>query len=158
MQVIQGRYNPPRWHFQLISEPTNKRTDKINKSTGGVAHWLVHPNSLRTCTSLRGGFLNARYKFFIHCSFKSNPKTLHWIPWRGRVKVSFSVPPSQLLCRPVCAWSPFVCTVRTQICAHVKDPISVCRKRVGIAAGGMHGHAQNTARTRKKKFENRDDC
>ena len=32
---------------------------------------------------------------------------------------------------------PFVCTARTQICAHVKDPISICRKRIGITAAGM---------------------
>ena len=31
----------------------------------------------------------------------------------------------------------FVCTGRTQICAHVNDPISVCRKRVGFTASGM---------------------
>ena len=31
----------------------------------------------------------------------------------------------------------FVCTTRTQMCAHVKDLISICRKRVGITAGGM---------------------
>ena len=43
---------------------------------------------------------------------------------------SFSIPPCQLLCRRVCAWPPFMCTARlTQICAHVKDPItvSICR-------------------------------
>ena len=28
-------------------------------------------------------------------------------------------------------------TARTQICAHVKDPIYICRKRIGFAAGGM---------------------
>ena len=32
---------------------------------------------------------------------------------------------------------PFVCAARTQICVHVKHPISICRKRVGITAGGM---------------------
>ena len=66
-------------------------------------------------------------------SRNSNPKTLGLTPWRGRVRHSVSIPPSQLLCRLV--WlclppplSPFVCTVRTQMCAHVKDPISICRK------------------------------
>ena len=31
-----------------------------------------------------------------------------------------------------CVWPPFVCTARTQICAHVKDPRSISRKRVGF--------------------------
>ena len=44
---------------------------------GDVAQWLVRRNS--------------------------NPKTLGSIPWRGRVRDSFSVSPSQLLCRLVCA-------------------------------------------------------
>ena len=36
-------------------------------------------------------------------SSNANPKTLGSIPWRGRVSTSFSIPPSQLLCRLVCA-------------------------------------------------------
>ena len=36
----------------------------------------------------------------------SNRKTLGSIPWLGRMRYSFSVPPSQLLCRLVCAWPP----------------------------------------------------
>ena len=67
----------------------------------------------------------------------SNPKTLGSIPWRSRVRGSFSIPPSQLLRRIVCASPSFVCTARTHICAHVKDPTSICRKRVGFTAGGM---------------------
>ena len=31
----------------------------------------------------------------------------------------------------------FVCTAHTQICAHFKDPVSICHKRVGLTAGGM---------------------
>ena len=30
-----------------------------------------------------------------------------------------------------------MCTARTQICAHVKDPMSIGRKRVDLTAGGM---------------------
>ena len=59
------------------------------------------------------------------------PKTLGSIHWWGRVRGRFSVPPSQLLCRLVCA---FVCTVRTHICAHIKDPVSICPKRVGLTS------------------------
>ena len=68
----------------------------------------------------------------------------HWIlrsiPCRCRVRNSFSVPPIPLLCKLVCAWPPpppFVCTARTQMCAHVKDAVSICRKRVGLTADGM---------------------
>ena len=32
---------------------------------------------------------------------------------------------------------PFVSTERTQMCAHVKHPISICRKRLSFTAGGM---------------------
>ena len=41
---------------------------------------------------------------------------------------------------------PFVFTARTQICEHVKDPISICRKRVDLTAGGME-----TQYTQEKK-------
>ena len=51
-------------------------------------------------------------------SWNSNPKTLGLIPWWGRVRDSFSIPLSQLLCRLVCAWPPFVYSARTQtLCA-----------------------------------------
>ena len=85
-------------------------SQSINQSinqTGDVAQWLVRQNS--------------------------NPKTLGSIPWRGRVRDNVSVPPGQLMCRI----TPFVCTERTQICAHVKAPTSICRKRVGLTTGGM---------------------
>ena len=32
---------------------------------------------------------------------------------------------------------PFMCTARTQMCGHVKDPISICRKRIGLTAVGI---------------------
>ena len=67
----------------------------------------------------------------------SYPKTLGLIPWRGKVKNSFSVPPSRLLCRLICAGPLFVCTACNQICVYVTDPVSVCRKRVGLTACGM---------------------
>ena len=31
---------------------------------------------------------------------------------------------------------PYVCTARIQRCAHAKDPMSICRKRLGLAADG----------------------
>ena len=43
--------------------------------------------------------------------------------------------------------APFAGTARTHICAHVNDPISICRKRAGLTAGGMVTH-KNTAYTR----------
>ena len=61
----------------------------------------------------------------------SNAKTLGSIHRRGSVRDSFSIPPCSPFLRLVCAWPPFLCTERTQMCAHAKDPISICRKRVG---------------------------
>ena len=90
----------------------------------GVAQWLESPNS--------------------------NLKTLGSIPWRGRVRDNFSVPPSQLLCRLLCAYPPFVCTAHTQMCPHVKDPISMCRKRVGLTASDMETQKHCTQKERKK--------
>ena len=76
---------------------------------GGVAQWLKHRNS--------------------------NPKSLGSIPWRSRVRDNFFLSlPSQLLCRLVCICLcpiSFMCTARTSFFAHVKDPISICRTRVG---------------------------
>ena len=46
--------------------------------------------------------------------------------------------------------TPFVCTARTQICAYVKDPIFICRKRVGFTAGGMEN--TETVHTGTKKM------
>ena len=52
---------------------------------------------------------------------------------------SFSVPPIKLLCTldSFVPDPPFVCTARTKLHAHVKDPLSTCRKRAGLTAGGM---------------------
>ena len=33
--------------------------------------------------------------------------------------------------------SSYQCMARTHICAHVKDPVSICCKRVGLTAGGV---------------------
>ena len=40
----------------------------------------------------------------------------------------------------VCAWSSFVRTEHTQICARIKDPISIYGKREGLTAGGIVTH------------------
>ena len=89
---------------------------------GDLAQWLVHQNS--------------------------NLKNLGLIPWRGKVCTSFYIPPSpsQLLCRLVCAWPPFVHATCTQIWIHVKDPIFICHKRVGLIliANGMDTRKQST--------------
>ena len=76
----------------------------------------------------------------------------------------FSVPLNQLLDRLLCALTPpppptptstlRVYGTHPNICANVKDPISICRKKkVGITAGGMetrkHGIHEN-----EKKNEN----
>ena len=66
----------------------------------------------------------------------SNPKTLGSIPWRGKVSNSLSLSlrvnsrADSFLPDP-----PLVCTTRTGMCTHIKDPTSICRKRVGLTAG-----------------------
>ena len=69
--------------------------------------------------------------------FKSEDPGFDSLAEQGSAAVS--VPPSRLLRRLVCAWPPYVCTARTHICSHDKDPISICRKikTVGLTAGGM---------------------
>ena len=47
--------------------------------------------------------------------------------------------------------TPFVCTARTHICAHVKYPISTCRKGVGLAAGCMETRKHCTQEKNRKK-------
>ena len=84
-------------------------------------------------------------------SWNSKPTTPGSIPRQaGWGTVFLSLPPSQLLCRLVCAWPPFVCAARTQICAHVNDPISICRKRVGLTAGGMETRKHCTQKKKKR--------
>ena len=74
----------------------------------------------------------------------SNPKIRGSIPWRDRVKYRFSVNPSQILVQTcLCVWPPFVCTAFTNICAHVKDPTSICSH----SQSAVWWH-QNTAYTR----------
>ena len=69
---------------------------------GCVAQWLVRRNS--------------------------NPMTPEFDPLAGAgCRAFFSSTPSELLCRLACACPPFVCTARTQHCAHVQDPKSTCR-------------------------------
>ena len=73
-------------------------------------------------------------------------------PWWGRVRKSFVIPPNQL--RLVYAWPPpplFVCKARTQICAHVKDPISFCRKRISLTAGSMETSKHCTPRKKTEE-------
>ena len=84
-----------------------------------------------------------------------NLKTLGSTPWWGRVRDSFSVPPSQLLCRLLCARLLFMCTAHTQICAHVKDiHLWSKTKRAGLTAGGMDTkktHRKHKTREPKKR-------
>ena len=43
-----------------------------------------------------------------------------------------------------------MCTACTKICVHVKDPISICRKRVGFTAGGMETNILHIEKKAKK--------
>ena len=51
----------------------------------------------------------------------------------------------------VCLTPLRVYSTHQNICAHVKDPISICRKRVGLTAGGMKTR-KHVLHTRKKKL------
>ena len=68
-------------------------------------------------------------------SWNSNPKTLGSIPWQCRVSNSFSVE-STLVQTCLCLIHLHVYGTHPNLC-DVKDAISICRKIVGIAAGGM---------------------
>ena len=87
-------------------------------------------------------------------SQNSNPKTLGSILWRSRVRNNFSVPPSQLLCRHCMCRNPPppLHTHGTQICMHVKDPISICHKRVGLTASGTETRKHCTQEKKKKSW------
>ena len=60
---------------------------------------------------------------------------------------------SQLLCRLVCAWPPFVCMAHSPICAYVKDPITICHKRVRFHCWRYGNTTTVLARGRNKKAE-----
>ena len=67
------------------------------------------------------------------CSVVRTASDFWSIPWRGKVGDSYSVPPSQLLCRLVCVWPTFLYAPH----AHVKEPISICHEWLGcLTAGG----------------------
>ena len=72
-----------------------------------------------------------------------NPKILGSIPWRGRVTNSFSVPPSQLFYRLICAWriwiwnkltcaQIWVSTVHTKELAHKFGWVPYTRRRLRV--------------------------
>ena len=62
---------------------------------------------------------------------------------------NFSVSPSQRLCRLVCAWQPFLCIARTQVCVHIKDSTSICCKKVSLTASGMETRKYCTQEKKK---------
>ena len=72
--------------------------------------------------------------------WNSNPKTLSSIPrggGGGQGEGQF-FPPSESTLVQTCLRlkPPFVCTARIQISAHVKNPLSICCKRVDLTVGG----------------------
>ena len=44
---------------------------------------------------------------------------------------------------------PLVCMAHTQICAHVKDPISICHNRLGLTAGSVETRKHCTHEKKK---------
>ena len=68
-----------------------------------------------------------------------NPKTLGSTLWWGRVRAVFLSPRVNSragLCVPHDPL-PVYGTHPHSLCAHVNDPISICRKRKGLTAGGI---------------------
>ena len=66
----------------------------------------------------------------------SNPRNPGFDLLAGQGEKQFCLYPSESthVQTCLCLTAGFVCTARTQMCAHVKDPISICRKRVGAAS------------------------
>ena len=58
-------------------------------------------------------------------------------PLLGQGEENHFSPSESTLVQTCLCLNPFLCTARTQICAHVKDPISIFRKRLGLTASGM---------------------
>ena len=76
----------------------------------------------------------------------SNPKTLSSTPWRSRVRTSVSVPPSQLLCKPVCVWLPFVSRVQhaPKFVRTLKITLCICCKK-SWPPGGWYANTHKYA-------------
>ena len=71
-------------------------------------------------------------------------------PLAGQGDKHFSLSLRVNICADLFVPGPlFVCTARTQMCAHVEDPISICRKRVGLTADGMETRQHCTQGKRK---------
>ena len=83
-------------------------------------------------------------------SRNSNPKTLGSIPWQCRVRDSLS-PLSQLGLVQTCLCLIPLCVYGTQIYAHVTDPVSICRKRVGLTTMETRGNTKTLHTGGEKK-------
>ena len=80
----------------------------------------------------------------------SNPKTMGLPLWRGRVTTSFFCTSRVNSCADFVR-APLVCTARTQMCTHVKYPLSICRKSESGPHSQWHGNTKKTARRGKKQ-------
>ena len=137
-------------HAKTVPEGTRRRSrseSKLMATTTGLLSKLLHSSSsvvegmllLRCCflqLSSTGGYISGDVARWLE-SRNPNPKTLGSIPLSLRVNSC-----ADLFVRPDPPY-PSLCTARTHMCAHVKDPISICRKRVGLIVGGMTKH-ENT--------------
>ena len=86
--------------------------------------------------SFRGDF--GRSSVVRESEFKSeDPMFYPQVGERGGEAVFLSLRVNSYAQTRLCLTPPFECTARTQICARVKDPIYICRKRVGLAADGI---------------------
>ena len=101
------------------------------RSRGDVRHKYV----LKRCSAIW-------YNYYIISAVREsefNPKTLGSIPWRGRAKnrVFVFCPCESTLVQPCSCLTRLRLRHAPNIRAHVKYPISICRKRVGLTAGDI---------------------
>ena len=72
-------------------------------------------------------------------------------PLEGQGEAQIFCPSESTLVQPCLCLNPLRVCARTQICAHVKDPISTCRKKVGLTAGGIKTQKHCTQGKKTKK-------
>ena len=85
-------------------------------------------------------------------SQNKNPKTFRIPSPGGAVSERFFCPSESILEQTCLCMTPLSCVrPHTQICAHVKDPKSICRKTVGLTAGGIETRKHCT-KGKKKSY------
>ena len=119
---------------KILSLLRGLHKNKEQNATLRQQYWnslsVVHVYMLNS-QYLSGKFGNDR-RASLEGPFRVLLRSLFWY-YGQYLGTMLSLTLSQLLCRLVYVVSSFVCTAHTQICAHVKDPTSICHKRVGLS-------------------------